>query len=201
MCEDNIPYKERLAPVDVGGARAFRLTISHSGRQISFLDCKKLWRTDENFCRLFSGWLTSVPFTAFRWELPVLRDEVLDQLFECVIIEDADLDRAANVAAFSREIKAAVNGFAEFNNVSGDALLIIPSKSNSETNYAHLAAFLRTAPASQVLALWPKVGDVLERTIIERPVWLSTSGAGVPWLHIRLDSRPKYYRYDSYRKL
>lgn len=31
-----------------------------------------------------------------------------------------------------------------------------------------------------------------------RPVWLSTAGAGVAWLHVRLDDRPKYYSYRPY---
>mmetsp|Transcript_9405 Transcript_9405/g.21189 ORF Transcript_9405/g.21189 Transcript_9405/m.21189 type:complete len:541 (+) Transcript_9405:444-2066(+) len=30
------------------------------------------------------------------------------------------------------------------------------------------------------------------------PVWLSTSGMGVPWLHVRLDSSPKYYTYHGF---
>lgn len=32
-----------------------------------------------------------------------------------------------------------------------------------------------------------------------KPVWLSTAGAGVPWLHVRLDDHPKYYGYALYR--
>ena len=31
-----------------------------------------------------------------------------------------------------------------------------------------------------------------------RPVWLSTSGMGVPWLHMRLDQVPKYYTYEPF---
>ena len=30
--------------------------------------------------------------------------------------------------------------------------------------------------------------------------WLSTEGSGVPWLHVRMDSSPKYYHYDAYRR-
>jgi hypothetical protein len=30
------------------------------------------------------------------------------------------------------------------------------------------------------------------------PVWLSTAGAGVAWLHVRLDDRPKYYSHRPY---
>ena len=32
-----------------------------------------------------------------------------------------------------------------------------------------------------------------------QPTWLSTEGSGVPWLHVRLDSYPKYYHTDAYR--
>ena len=31
-----------------------------------------------------------------------------------------------------------------------------------------------------------------------KPVWLSTAGLGVGWLHVRLDDRPKYYRHAPY---
>jgi hypothetical protein len=33
----------------------------------------------------------------------------------------------------------------------------------------------------------------------EDRVWLSTAGAGVPWLHVRLDDAPKYYGHAAYR--
>ena len=39
----------------------------------------------------------------------------------------------------------------------------------------------------------------LSGRIQDRPLWLSVAGGGVPWLHVRIDDRPKYYRYDSYR--
>jgi hypothetical protein len=31
--------------------------------------------------------------------------------------------------------------------------------------------------------------------------WLSTAGMGVPWLHVRLDDRPKDYGHRPYRNL
>ena len=33
-----------------------------------------------------------------------------------------------------------------------------------------------------------------------KPVWLSTAGAGVSWLHVGLDDRPKYYGFGPYRQ-
>jgi hypothetical protein len=34
----------------------------------------------------------------------------------------------------------------------------------------------------------------------EKPVWLSTAGGAVSWLHVRLDDRPKYYHYAMYKQ-
>ena len=65
--------------------------------------------------------------------------------------------------------------------------------------YGHLAAFVREAPQAQRHTLWQVVGAALDERIGVRPTWLSTSGLGVSWLHVRLDSRPKYYQYEPYR--
>ena len=45
-----------------------------------------------------------------------------------------------------------------------------------------------------------KVGAVYEALVKQgRPVWLSTEGSGVPWLHVRMDSRPKYYHTREFK--
>ncbi|WP_391540805.1 DUF6940 family protein [Halomicronema hongdechloris] len=33
-----------------------------------------------------------------------------------------------------------------------------------------------------------------------RPRWVNASGLGVAWLHVRLDTRPKYYQHEPYRR-
>jgi hypothetical protein len=63
-----------------------------------------------------------------------------------------------------------------------------------------LAAFIRRAPRTQVHDLWRVVGATMEGQLSAMPVWLSTAGMGVSWLHIRLDSRPKYYGFRPYRR-
>jgi hypothetical protein len=63
-----------------------------------------------------------------------------------------------------------------------------------------LAAFVRHAPQRQRQALWQTVGEAMARRIGHQPVWLSTAGAGVAWLHVRLDNRPKYYSHGPYRQ-
>ena len=62
-----------------------------------------------------------------------------------------------------------------------------------------LAAFLRGAPKLQIQATWKAAASALRQTLGTRPTWLSTSGLGVPWVHLRLDRFPKYYQFDPYR--
>ncbi len=71
------------------------------------------------------------------------------------------------------------------------------------TAYTHIAAFTKHAPIAQQHALWNEVALQLRKTLKEKgnevPIWLSTSGLGVYWLHIRLDTTPKYYNWKEYK--
>lgn len=73
-----------------------------------------------------------------------------------------------------------------------------PYPEHENSAYAHLAKFVRNAPDRQTHEIWRVVAEALEGHIGTAPVWLSTAGLGVYWLHIRLDSRPKYYRHRPY---
>lgn len=101
-----------------------------------------------------------------------------------------------------------------FANLGGDAMLIAPtdwsSSSHVSSCYGHLANFVRGAPEEQAIGLWRTVAETLTEQLIspklkndengrKQPLWLSTAGHGVAWLHFRLDSRPKYYHYLPYK--
>jgi hypothetical protein len=87
-----------------------------------------------------------------------------------------------------------------FDNLGRDAVLVAPVGS-VPAGCAHLASWCRTAPQDEQHALWQAVGrGVLawwDQT--PDPLWVSTSGLGVPWLHVRLDRRPKYITHPPYR--
>ena len=91
-----------------------------------------------------------------------------------------------------------------FYNLGRDALLVSPCEIGPRGAHAHMANFVRAAPAAQVGTLWRRVGEALARRVEEvgrdTPVWTSTSGLGVYWLHVRLDSRPKYYTFAPYTR-
>ncbi len=46
---------------------------------------------------------------------------------------------------------------------------------------------------------WRVAKDGAPLAVGAAPRWLNTSGLGVPWLHVRIDSRPKYITYRPYR--
>ena len=113
-----------------------------------------------------------------------------------------------------------------FDNLGRDARMIAPrpplrkdtwsSSSSSSSSlpidylspYCHLAKFVREAPTKQVDEVFAMVArEYLHRlkrlsptNKKQQPVWLSTSGLGVAWLHFRLDSSPKYYQYKPFAK-
>ena len=78
--------------------------------------------------------------------------------------------------------------------------MIAPCPDKPQADFGHLAAYLRNSTERQQHLLWELVGAAMQRRVSLTPVWLSTAGGGVAWLHIRLDDRPKYYVYEPYRR-
>ena len=89
--------------------------------------------------------------------------------------------------------------------MKGDATLICPKNEvdGDKNRYGHLAVFVRKAPMEQMQEVWKLVAETYKQELDARfphPVWLSTAGGGVRWLHFRLDKRPKYYRYSPFKE-
>jgi hypothetical protein len=147
-------------------------------------------RMDSAFRASLAERLRAVPYDAWFWECI----RVSSGPFECVVIDAPELARTtADPSAFAEHLNTPI---ATFQSLGRDATLIAPSATGS---YPHLAAFLRTAPASQVDALFHAVGDAIAGWPGRQAPWVSTAGIGVPWLHVRIDSRPKYFRHATYR--
>lgn len=148
------------------------------------------------FRELLLDALSGAAFTAFRWETPPVTTATAGRPFEFVLMDAPELDRPPETSAFrERFTDAAV---VDFRNLGGDALLVVPCPRADAGAYVHLASFVRRAPAAQVHAFLQAVGEAVLDRLGADPLWLSTAGDGVAWLHVRLDSRPKYYTYLPY---
>jgi hypothetical protein len=184
---------------DIPSGRQYR--ILEGDAPLSFRRFFELLESDHDFADWYSGELAAFEAAAFYWELPPLTSATLDDDAEFVLIEAPGLARfAAEPAPFAEQFeRARGEDVIVFPNLGGDAVLVVPCPQGPDEHYPHLAAFLRGALKQQVRALWRRTAREMLRSIGGRPIWLSTAGGGVAWLHIRLDSRPKYYSYTPYR--
>ena len=193
-------YKSDVQQLHEGRVLRYRLLCDD--RPLSWSDVVARWQNDQAFRRLFISILADAPFPAYFWETPSITSTTLNRAFEFVLVDSEQLAGVvADQRAFANHFTAAQSGASviEFSNLSGDATLVVPCPRGPLPAYSQLSTFAREAPDDQQHQLWALVGAVLERRLGAQPVWLSTSGLGVFWLHIRLDSAPKYYTHEPYR--
>ena len=170
---------------------------------LSFGQILAAWQRDEEFALQFAKTLADSKFAGFRWETPPLTRATLERPFEFVLLDAFEFTkRSADTHTYAEHFAsdAGRRGVVVFDNLSGDAKLVVPTPLNGQSDFGHLADFVRNAPADQIQTFWRAVGETTEQSICERPIWLNTAGGGVAWLHVRLDSRPKYYGYAPYKK-
>lgn len=186
------------------GGKIRRISILCDREALRYSEVLEHWCSDAGFRGYFIRLLADAPFPAYFWETPPITRASVDQLFECVLVDSPGLDGvAANRQAFAEYFAAAQAGetVVSFPSLGKDACLIVPCPGGSAEACAHLASFSRDAPESQQHALWHRVGTTALHRLSERPLWISTSGLGIYWLHVRLDSRPKYYTYPPYTRV
>ena len=84
-----------------------------------------------------------------------------------------------------------------FWNKSGDTRLIVPVPLQGHT-YTTLKEFIDTAPRSQRIAFWKKAAKEIKKLVKVSPLWVSTHGLGVPFLHLRISDSPKYFKTPEF---
>ena len=190
--------RESIGRSDIEKAR-----IVSAGRTLSFADVIAGWRDDEQFRAFFIAELAATPFPAFFWEMPPVWRDMLDRDYEYVAVRGDSLARMnADSSAFTSKLNAAGASVACFPNLGGDAQLVVPRQDGEAQAYAHLGAFVRAAPDGQKHALLRALVLSVQSLLAKSAdcIWISTSGLGVPWVHVRLDSFPKYYQHEAYTR-
>lgn len=168
--------------------------------QLGYGDFLSFLQNDEDFRSFFIELLSGIPFRAWQWETPPVTASNTDQPFEFVIHNSRGIDLSPDPGPFRSYFRdlPEQESIAVFDNLGGDARLIAPAPIQRDLNYSHIGVFTKNAPMKQQHALWQKTGEVTGALLTERLLWLNTAGGGVAWLHVRLDSRPKYYRHRPY---
>ncbi len=153
------------------------------------------------------------PFKAAMWEaIPLSRARFRDTPFAFILAESRSLETMEPDSHAFDEHKPTDGALVStFYNLGNDALLISPVKlrqEDSDADYTHIKVFMsRNGKTEKLQArqVWKQLGEELQRlldnpfTSNDQPLWVSTSGLGIGWLHLRIDSRPKYYTFHPFR--
>ena len=173
--------------------------MAFNEQTLSFADVCDAWRAKGSFRAFWTSSLSRLPFGAYCWECPPVNDATIGRPFECVFVSSPSLARMSiDRSTFAEHFRPGCDAVT-FSSLGGDATLVAPCPEESG-NFAHLASFTATASLQRQDALWRSVGEALASRMGPHPLWLSTAGHGVAWLHVRLDSRPKYYRHLPYTR-
>lgn len=159
----------------------------------------KLLSDDSAFRSFYNQYLAGIGFDAFFWENKPMTSSNLKEAYECNVINSDFLARTSpDYHTFSPYFNKEEE-VVSFSNLGHDARLIAPCPVNDNQGYAHIGSFIRQAPESQMHQLWKQTAKEMLHQMGDEPRWLSTSGSGVFWLHIRIDSVPKYYQTQEYK--
>lgn len=177
----------------------FRFKLTKNGVPLSIHAWLRQMRESKEFRDWYNHLLSEIPFKAFFWENPPFRHSNLEESYECSIINSPFLagktptpDPFLNYFQNDEDVVT-------FHNLGKDALLIVPCPAGGQAVYPHIGTFVRNADAGQIDNFWKKTANETLKAISSKPIWLSTSGLGVFWLHVRIDQYPKYYQTADYK--
>lgn len=185
-------------------ARSSRFYPLRDGSPVARADFFDALATEPACRRALTDTLAKHPLVAYFFETPPIDDSLSRLRAEFVLVDSPALASVkADPSPFADALaKAPLGPVARFPNLSGDAWLVVPRAVAPTRVYPQLARFVREAPAEQIDALWAQLGAAVAdwRATRRERLWVSTSGLGVYWLHLRLDTRPKYYSFAEYRR-
>lgn len=179
---------------------SIQFRITDNRKTLSFRDVFELWQNNHSFVQFYQSSLLGFGFAAFCWEHPALTKDCLDENYECTLHVSAMLEQLpVNEMAFKSHISLEADAV-DFLNLGGDARLVIPTKKSNEEIYNHFGKFLKFDQNQQVQAVFKKIGSTVINELEKySTIWLNTAGLGVIWLHIRMDTTPKYYKTKAYK--
>lgn len=182
--------------------KTFRYSLLDDGLPLAFEDVARLWQRSAPFRAFFTKLLSDAPFPAFYLETPGITLTTAGQPFEMILMRSIELETAKADAKTFAEHFDELSPAVAFWSLRQDVRLVspCPAPDVQMSAYTHLANFVRQASEDQVSTFWELVGLEYANQLGDDPVWLSTSGLGVHWLHLRIAQSPRYYQHKPYRK-
>ena len=198
-----LPVTATVEPSPHAWRQVYTVRLRRGTRDLTWREVVAGVVHDDQLRDALSTALANAPLDAFFWETGPVSRQTQDQPFTSVLVHAPVLAGALpDTRSFADKLSGATApDVFTFSNLGRDACLVVPAPAERPDSHVHLAAFLREGSGAQMHRLWRAVGQAVERWFTDTPdpVWVSTSGTGVFWLHVRLDSRPKYITYEPFR--
>ena len=123
----------------------------------------------------------------FQWNTSVLRkNSKFKQSFKTDTFPSVQ-----DFSPFLEHIEGSKNKYVvSFPNLGKDAILVIPQPRKNK-NFATLKDFIDNASLKQQQEFWKETARIAKQMLSD--VYISTSGHGVNYLHVRISKKPKYY--------
>lgn len=175
-----------------------KLTWKQFGEKLSEADTE----VSESFAKLFNDLKWNGVFFECK---PIKPSTAASDTVEFRIIETNAFTKAVkNPSTYKSHFDAQCSkaAAAVFPNPDNTSMLVSPCPT-AELEGTHVKVFMSSATLEQRNGLLKVVGKELLDQIGkggDKAVWLSTSGLGVSWLHVRFDTKPKYYTTLEYKK-
>ena len=135
----------------------------------------------------------------FLWETsPIYKDKDTNYEEEFIICKQLD-NQVNDYSSFSEHIhKSKDSNVVSFFNLSKTSKLIAPMPKNKD--YTSIKLFIDNADKEQQISFWKKIAEEIDNILINNDkIWVSTHGLGVPYLHVRIDTFPKYYHTKKFK--
>lgn len=136
----------------------------------------------------------------FFYETSFISSNYEEEYKEKFIESDLFDNMKQNYKLFKKYIIKSKNKYViTFFNLSKTSLLIIPYPKQNK-KFTTLKHFIDNSTQLQQKKFWKKVSNSIKKMLkIYKKVWVSTHGTGVPYLHIRIDTIPKYYITNKFK--
>tara|TARA_B110000037_G_scaffold222400_1_gene297039 strand:- start:1378 stop:1863 length:486 start_codon:yes stop_codon:yes gene_type:complete len=136
----------------------------------------------------------------FFYETSFISSNYEEEYKEKFIESDLFDNIKQNYKLFKKYIIKSKNKYViTFLNLSKTSLLIIPYPKQNK-KFTTLKHFIDNSTKLQQKKFWKKVSNSIKKMLkIYKKVWVSTHGTGVPYLHIRIDTIPKYYITNKFK--
>jgi hypothetical protein len=178
-----------------------RFRLKKEYQNLSFKEVFKLWRDNADFIEFYKDELIKLNYQAFYWEHPAIKEAFLDKNYECILQRSKPLEHLASNESAFKDYLDSKEKVVDFMNLGKNARLIVPTKKTDRAIYNHLGLFIRLAEKEQIIEVFKRVGvSIFKEIKTQKLIWLNTAGLGVIWLHIRMDTKPKYYKTKRYKE-